>query len=223
MLRLLIVTVAVLALAFLAHPKAPAVVPEPHPVASGQVSSIQVTTVGEMRDTAEWFDLLFRSTAQDNEPAARLGLEPPRSEADDRPKRSSTTYRTICVRLCDGFHFPISHSTSREGFAGDAKQCEQRCPTRSRLFVHRSSGQDVKDSVDLKGRFYRDLPTALLHRTQYVPDCTCRGNPWDAAALARHRAYADSAKQKQSNKTAAQLPLSGAEVRLRSRGPVSTP
>ena len=81
MLRL-IVAVAVL-VAFFAHPKAPTSVPELHPVASGQVSSIQVTTVGEMRDTAEWFDLIFRSTAQDNETASRLGLEAPRSEADD--------------------------------------------------------------------------------------------------------------------------------------------
>src|SRR5436190_21216935 len=29
---------------------------------------------------------------------------------------------------------------------------------------------------------------------EYVADCTCRGNPWDEAALARHRAYAEAAQ-----------------------------
>ncbi len=207
MLRIFIVAVVALAFAFVGRLKAPdyqSPSPEPRAVAGSEpVTSIQLKTVGEMRVTAEWFDLIFRSTAQENEPPSSLGLEPPRRVAADRPKRASGTYRTVCVRLCDGFHFPVSHSTSRERFAGDAKQCEQRCPGRSRLFVHRNPGEDVEDSFDLKGRFYRDLPTALQHRTQYVPDCTCRGNPWDATARARHRAYAVSAKKTAGNTTAA--------------------
>ena len=93
-------------------------------------------------------------------------------------------------------NFGLSYSTLRERFVADAKQCEQRCPTCSRLFVHRSPGEDVDNMVDLEGRRYRNLPTAFLHQTQYVPDCTCRGNPWDEAALARHRAYAEMARQK---------------------------
>ena len=106
----------------------------------------------------------------------------------------------------DGFYFPISYSTSRARFAGDAKQCEQRCPSRSRLFVHRNPGEDVDNMVDLDGRPYRSLPSALLHRTRYVPDCTCRGLPWEESALARHRAYAEAGKQKIARKTADKPP-----------------
>jgi Protein of unknown function (DUF2865) len=98
-------------------------------------------------------------------------------QAEERPKRTGETYRTLCVRLCDGFHFPISYSTLRERFAGNAKQCEQRCPSGSRLFVYRNPGENIDDMLDLQGRAYRKLPAALLHRTQYVADCTCRGYP----------------------------------------------
>ena len=49
--------------------------------------------------------------------------------------------------------------------------------------------------VDLQGRPYRTLPTALLYQTKYVADCTCQGNPWDEAALARHRTYAEDANK----------------------------
>jgi uncharacterized protein DUF2865 len=112
----------------------------------------------------------------------------------------------LCVRLCDGFYFPISYSTRRERFAGDAKQCEQRCPNGSRLFVHRNPGQDVDDMVDLDGRPYRSLPTAFLHRAQYVADCTFRGNPWDEASVARHRAYAETPMQTVAGKPAARSP-----------------
>jgi len=151
---------------------------------------------GRMRVNAEWFDLIFRGPRQDSAPAPRPRLKRPKKRTGWNYKRTGGTYRTLCVRLCDGFYFPISYSTVRERFAADAKQCEQNCPTRSRLFVHRNPGEEVADMVDLEGRRYRSLPTAFLHQTKYVADCTCRGNPWDEAALARHRAFADMAKQK---------------------------
>jgi hypothetical protein len=106
-------------------------------------------------------------------------------------------YRTVCVRLCDGFPVPISAATYRDRFAGDAKRCEQTCPG-SKLFAYSSSGQQIDQAVDLEGKRYADLPNAFKHRTEYVANCTCRGNPWDAEALARHRAYAERQKPQQS-------------------------
>jgi hypothetical protein len=156
---------------------------------------------------ADWFDLIFEDLRRPREPKS----ERPRRRRDARPKAETyrpktETYRTLCVRLCDGFYFPISFSTLRGRFAVDAKQCEQSCPAKSRLFVHRNPGQDVDDMVDLDGRPYRSLPTAFLHRAQYVADCTCRGNPWDEASIARHRAYAEAAKQTVVGKHAAHSP-----------------
>jgi hypothetical protein len=149
--------------------------------------------------TAEWFDLIFKGMRQEDETPI------------PKPKRLGGTYRTLCVRLCDGFYFPISYSTRRERFAGDAKQCEQRCPGRSRLFVHRNPGEDVDKMVALDGRPYSSLPTAFLNRTQYVKDCTCGGFPWEEIALARHRAYAETAKRKIAGNAALMTPAAESE------------
>ena len=115
----------------------------------------------------------------------------------ERPAPFSATYRTVCVRLCDGFHFPISFSTSRPHFARDAQRCEQSCPKRSRLFVHPTGVGDEQTNMmeDLQGKPYGELPNAYRSQKEYVPDCTCRGNPWDAQEVARHQAYADAARK----------------------------
>jgi hypothetical protein len=162
----------------------------------GPAAHILHRTGGETPDNGDWFDRFFESARRRSEPKS----EQPRRR-DNRPEGG--TYRTLCVRLCDGFYFPISYSTRRGRFAGDAKKCEQSCPAGSRLFVHRNPGQDVVDMVDLDGRPYRSLPTAFRHRAQYVADCTCRGNPWGEASVARHRAYTEAAKQTVAGKPAA--------------------
>jgi hypothetical protein len=120
-------------------------------------------------------------------------VDPP---ARPRPE-SSGTYRTLCVRMCDGFFAPVSSSTTRSKFAVDAKRCEQSCPGRSRLFIQRT-GSEPDTMVDLEGRPYTKLENAFRHQREYVPDCTCRGNPWDEEAQTRHRAYAE-AKQGQGS------------------------
>ena len=158
-----------------------------------------MTTTGEMLVTADWFDVIFKGMRRQDETAI------------PGPKHPGGTYRTLCVRLCDGFYFPISYSTRPERFAGDAKQCEQRCPGRSRLFVHRNPGEDADKMVALDGHPYSSLPTAFLHRTQHVKDCSCGALPWEENALARHRAYAEAAKSKATGKTAAKAPAAQSE------------
>jgi hypothetical protein len=150
---------------------------------------------GEMRPTADWFDFLFGGMRQPR------SLRPePRPHRTERPKKAEDAFRTLCVRLCDGFYFPISYSTGSERFDGDASQCERQCPDRARLFVYRNPGEEIEDMRDLKGLPYRSLPTAFLYRSKYVADCTCRGNPWEEAERERHRAYALGAQRKLARK-----------------------
>jgi hypothetical protein len=107
---------------------------------------------------------------------------------DDGERRSrGGTYRTLCVRLCDGYYFPINFSVTRDRLALDAQACESRCGSQGRLFVHRNPGGSTEDMVDLSGRPYSRLPTAFLYRTKYVPSCTCQPQPWEAASQDRHR------------------------------------
>lgn len=127
-----------------------------------------------------------------------------RDEDDDeqRPK-ASNTYRTVCVRLCDGYYFPISFSVTADRFARDAKTCERSCGGQARLFAYRNPGADIDDMTDMRGQPYRKLNTAFLYRTQYVADCRCQPNPWDAEAREKHRVYALTAAKAKGNKQAA--------------------
>ena len=125
-------------------------------------------------------------------------------ERPERPKRSTkgtVLVRTLCVRLCDGFYWPLSYATSADHVARDAVKCETSCPGRARLFLHRNPGEDASDMRDRDGQPYRQFEFAFLYRTQYIPDCTCRGQPWDEAELARHRSYAGDAKAAKSAAT----------------------
>ena len=126
----------------------------------------------------------------------RAGPEPREQGGEPKRRREgmSGTYRTVCVRLCDGFYWPLSHATTPDHFARDAKRCEQACPARSRLFVHHTSDAEAVAMKDLRGQPYDKLDNAFRHRREFVAGCTCHGNPWDAEALARHRGYAEAAK-----------------------------
>jgi hypothetical protein len=147
----------------------------------------------------------------------RRDAVPPREDDDEhgeeeRPSsRQGRTFRTLCVRLCDGFYFPISFATTRDRFVHDAAQCEKSCPARSRLFFYRNPGEAIENMVDLDGHRYRDLPTAFRYVTHYVANCTCNGNPWDPEAIARHKAYAQSPPPKPPDQTAGQA--AGAQSR----------
>jgi Protein of unknown function (DUF2865) len=156
----------------------------------------QPATVGEMRVAQGWLRDLFGNGPPRGAPEPRPRPEElwPRQGSEDLRLQLSGPYRALCVRLCDGFPYPISNATTRDRFPANARQCEQSCPGRSRLFVVRSAVEGPDDAVDLQGQPYRKLDTAFRYRTEYDASCTCRGNPWDEAALARHRAYAEAEK-----------------------------
>jgi hypothetical protein len=50
-----------------------------------------------------------------------------RSGGDEDRLSNYGSYRTICVRMCDGYYFPISTSTSRRGFASDEARSQASC------------------------------------------------------------------------------------------------
>jgi hypothetical protein len=85
------------------------------------------------------------------------------------------TYRTLCVRTCDGFYFPISFSTVPSQFSTDAETCQAMCPgSEAVLYTHRNPGEDSSQMVSLSGEPYTSLPTAFRFRTEYDKACTCR-------------------------------------------------
>ena len=100
----------------------------------------------------------------------------------DAPASHTATYRTLCVRLCDGFYFPISFATRGDGLARDAEQCTASCGLEARLFYHPNPGGSVEGMTDLLGRAYSALPTAFTYRKTLVTGCSCRPPPPAVAA-----------------------------------------
>jgi hypothetical protein len=93
----------------------------------------------------------------------------------------SGTFRTVCVRACDGYYFPISYSTVQSRFADDARTCQRECPaTAVELYSYRNPGEDIGQAVSLSGQAYTALPTAFQYRKEYTPTCSCRrpGQSW---------------------------------------------
>jgi hypothetical protein len=98
------------------------------------------------------------------------------------------TFRTLCVRTCDGYYYPISFATTPARFADDEATCRATCPNAEvMLFAHRTN-EDVRQATSINGRLYTDLPTAFRYRTNYDSSCSCRkvGQSW-ADALGGNR------------------------------------
>jgi hypothetical protein len=123
-------------------------------------------------------------------PSSFDGLFGPSEYEAPQPHVRDTTYRTLCVRMCDGFYFPISAATSSTNFTRDADKCSASCGGDARLFYHPSSNTDVEGMLDMTGRAYASYPSAFMYRKKLVQGCQCRPQPWTEAELARHRAYA---------------------------------
>jgi hypothetical protein len=112
----------------------------------------------------------------------------PGSDAPPPPPTSSApsgTFRTVCVRTCDGFYYPISAATNPGRFAEDEKTCRQSCPAADvQLYSHRNPGEDINQAVSVAGQQpYTALPNAFRYRTALDQSCSCRrpGESWSQA------------------------------------------
>lgn len=120
------------------------------------------------------------------------------------------SYRTMCVRLCDGYYFPISFSTIGSHFTEDEAMCQEQCAAPAQLFVYRNPGEDVEQMVSLDGLPYNDLENAWRHRKQYVKGCSCK--PYEYSEEQILKSEEELAKQANaSGKTPARVDLSAPE------------
>ena len=102
----------------------------------------------------------------------------------------SGTFRTVCVRTCDGGYFPVSFATYQARFQDDERICKALCPaTEATLFTYRNPGEDINQAVSVSGQPYSSLPNALKYRTEFNPACSCKrpGQSW-ADALGKDEA-----------------------------------
>jgi hypothetical protein len=123
------------------------------------------------RGPGGFLDNLFGNNNPIPPPSAELG--PP-----------SGTFRTVCVRSCDGAYFPVSFATYQARFQDDEKTCKALCPAaEATLFTYRNPGEDINQAVSISGQPYSSLPNAFKFRTEFNPSCACKaaGQTWSEA------------------------------------------
>ena len=103
------------------------------------------------------------------------------------------TYRTLCVRLCDGYYFPISYSTLPSRFSQDAGKCQSQCAAPAELFVYRNPGEEPEQMVSVQGNAYNDLPSAWRYRKEYVKGCSCKAVEYSPSDIAEANQKAEAA------------------------------
>ena len=94
----------------------------------------------------------------------------------------SGTFRTVCVRTCDGFYFPVSYSTTASRFVDDQRACQRLCPaSEAALYSFRNPGEDINQAVAVgNGQPYTELLNAFRYRREVTAGCSCRrpGQTW---------------------------------------------
>ena len=86
------------------------------------------------------------------------------------------TFRTVCVRLCDGAFFPVSFSTLQNQFDRDQDVCQQKCAAPAELYYHpQNPGQGIEQAISHKTRQpYTTLRTAFRFKKEFVAGCSCK-------------------------------------------------
>ena len=107
-------------------------------------------------------------------PRDRSSARPPRSSSRrsaSRAPRQTWGYRTLCVRTCDGYYFPISHSINRSRLKTDEMVCKSMYGgAGAELFYHASGGR-AERAVSRSGRRLVAEPYAFAYRSRFDESC----------------------------------------------------
>jgi hypothetical protein len=132
---------------------------------------------------------------EDGRPVPTISEQPREAAAGNRiavPHRSAPpgNYRTLCVRTCDGYFFPIAYASSPQLFDRDMKACESMCPgTEVELYYHSVPDEETDAMVSAaSGEPYMSLPAAFKYRdANYERPKACQCNPpKDFSIIAGH-------------------------------------
>ena len=158
-----------------------------------QVAAREDSVAGPRRTIFEFFfgmDTRYTApgTADRIQPSARMPSAEtfPTSYEGTDPGENVTVkkgrYRTLCVRTCDGYYFPISFSSQPSDFPRDQYACTAMCPTgKAQLYYHGVPEQESDDMISVADQKpYSELPNAFNYRTlglRAVPGCACHAQP----------------------------------------------
>lgn len=95
-----------------------------------------------------------------------------------RTRPPAGNLRTLCVRSCDGYFFPIAYASSRATLERDAAACSAMCPgTEVELHYHRVPHEEADKMISAAtGRPYTEMQNAFRYRERNFSrpaDCSC--------------------------------------------------
>lgn len=98
------------------------------------------------------------------------------------------TYRTVCVRLCDGYFFPVSYSTLPAHFDRDEELCKSHCAAPAELYYYQNPGGTPDQMIAHRTRErIAALKTAFRFRKEYVQGCSCKTAEYVPSAVTPDR------------------------------------
>ena len=97
------------------------------------------------------------------------------AEASNQGGSSQSGGKSMCVRLCDGFAFPVGYYSGSQDRASHEATCQSECPSAATaLYVEPSSSDSIGDATRVgTGERYSSLPYAFRYTTLLSDACTC--------------------------------------------------
>ena len=95
---------------------------------------------------------------------------------------SGDTYRTICVRTCDGYYFPVSYSTMPDQLPGGRADLPAHVPGVGdrALQLPQCMARTSRRRCRRAASRYSELPNAFAYRKAFNASCSCKapGQTW---------------------------------------------
>ncbi len=141
-------------------------------VSVGVFAAAALTFASLTPASAGIFERIFGGFLHAERPALPTNLnsfaDPLDSATRETPRSESGPASAFCVRISDGFYFPVQAHAG----ASAAEACHAFCPgSRTRLY----SGGGIDNAVASDGNHYANLDTAFLYRKELVAGATCNG------------------------------------------------
>ena len=147
-------------------------------VAAGLIDSLNdrlslITSLGDHGGAAPDSDYAASNVVWT--PLAPAGAQALRGAARRTPVAAvSLPRRSVCVRLCDGYYFPIGPLSGEADLNDHEAACASLCPDApTRVFIEPDGSDRIEDAVAADGARYVALPTAFHNRARLDKTCAC--------------------------------------------------
>ena len=127
-----------------------------------------------------------RRRANETKSAVRFASTRHRGENAAGPVRLGRL--SMCVRLCDGFAFPVGAYHGEEDRGAHEATCQSECPgARTSLYVLPNGTEALGEAVEVKsGRTYSQMPAAFHYTTFLEESCSCHPRGGNRVASLLH-------------------------------------